>query len=92
VYILVGLQVVFNIEKLINTIYAPIRIVHLNRFTGTYSNKMCIEKFPIIFLGHATMLKGISMNETREKENINESYTTATTLTFLNNHCLRLFH
>jgi hypothetical protein len=35
VYILVGLQVVFNIEKLINTIYAPITIVNLSRYTGT---------------------------------------------------------
>jgi hypothetical protein len=34
--ILINQQIVFNIEKLINTICELYRIVHLNKYTGTY--------------------------------------------------------
>jgi hypothetical protein len=40
-----GLQIVFNIEKLINIIYKPIRIIPLNKYTDTYPHNMCIEEF-----------------------------------------------
>jgi hypothetical protein len=42
---LIGPQIMFNIEKLINTTFESIRIVHLSRCTDTYANKMCTEKF-----------------------------------------------
>jgi hypothetical protein len=38
-------QIVFNIEKLINTICKTIKITHLNKCTGTYPHNMCTEKF-----------------------------------------------
>jgi hypothetical protein len=45
--ILIGPQIVFNIEKLINIICESIIIVHLYRYTGTYLNKMNTEEFTI---------------------------------------------
>jgi cellobiose-specific phosphotransferase system component IIB len=41
--ILIGPQIVFNIEKLINNICEPIKIVHINIYTNTYPNNMSTE-------------------------------------------------
>jgi hypothetical protein len=47
--IVIGQQIVFNIEKLIKTIGKPIRITHINKYTGTYPYNMCTKKFNIFY-------------------------------------------
>jgi hypothetical protein len=41
--ILIGPQIIFNIENLINTIFEPITNVHLSKCSGTHLNK-CVPK------------------------------------------------
>jgi hypothetical protein len=45
---MIGLQIIFNIEKLIKIIYESITIIHFNRCADTHLNKMYIEEFIIV--------------------------------------------
>jgi hypothetical protein len=40
-------KMIFNIEKLINIICKPMRIIRLNNCTGTYLHNMCTEEFTL---------------------------------------------
>jgi hypothetical protein len=38
-------QIIFNKEKLIDTIYKSIRIININKYTDTYPHDMGSEEF-----------------------------------------------
>jgi hypothetical protein len=52
--ILIGSQIIFNIEKLIKIICESIRIVHLSKCIGTSSNKMYTEEFTLLNMYNST--------------------------------------
>jgi hypothetical protein len=45
---MIGPQIAFNIEKLINTICKSIGNIYLNKYTDTYPHNMCTKEFIII--------------------------------------------